>query len=208
MNAKITVTLNPDDIKPKLNTELNKIKKTAALKGFRKGKTPMGFIKKMYGQGAINEVVNKLLQEELSKYLTDEKIQFLGQPLPSTDQEEIEFNVDNINEMVFKFDLGLAPAFDIKGLDNVFTQYEVSLDEKALNDEIANLKKQLGDRKEVEKDIEEGDFFKVDAEEIKEDGSTGWATTISLLYKSMTPEAQKLFLGKDKGDTIEFNASQ
>ena len=208
LNAKITVTLNPDDIKPKLNTELNKIKKTAALKGFRKGKTPMGFIKKMYGQGAINEVVNKLLQEELSKYLTDEKIQFLGQPLPSTDQEEIEFNVDNINEMVFKFDLGLAPAFDIKGLDNVFTQYEVSLDEKALNDEIANLKKQLGDRKEVEKDIEEGDFFKVDAEEIKEDGSTGWATTISLLYKSMTPEAQKLFLGKDKGDTIEFNASQ
>ena len=208
LNAKITVTLKPEDINPKLNTELNKIKKTASLKGFRKGKTPIGFIKKMYGQGVMSDVVNKMLQEELSKYLQDEKIQFLGQPIPSDDQEQMDLNVNEVSDMVFKFDLGLAPEFEVKGLDNVFTYYDVALDQKAVDEEIANMQKQLGDRKEVEKDIEEGDFFKVDAEEIKEDGTSGWATTISLLYKSMTPEAQKLFLGKDKGDEVEFDVTQ
>ena len=208
LNAKITVTLQPEDINPKLNLELNKIKKTASLKGFRKGKTPMGFIKKMYGQGVMSDVVNSLLQEELSKYLQEEKIQFLGQPIPSMDQEQMDLNINEINDLVFKFDLGLTPEFEVKGLDNVFTHYEVSLDEKAIDDEIATLKKQLGDRKEVDKDIEEGDFFKVDSEEVKADGSSGWACTISLLYKSLTADAQKIFLSKDKGDEVEFDVTQ
>jgi len=208
LNAKITVTLKPEDINPKLKTELKKIKKTAALKGFRKGKTPMGFIKKMYGQGVMSDVVNKLIQEELSKFLQDEKIKFLGQPLPATDQEQVDLNVNEVNDMVFKFDLGLTPEFDVKGLDNVYTYYSVALNEKAIEEEMETMRKQLGDRKEVEKDIAEGDFFKVDAEEIKEDGTTGWATTISLLYKSMSPESQKIFLGKDKGDEVEFEASK
>jgi len=208
LNAKIIVTLMPEDINPKLNTELNKLKKTASLKGFRKGKTPIGFIKKMYGQSVMSDVVNKLLQEELSNYLKDEKIEFLGQPLPAADQEQLDLNINEVSDMVFKFDLGLAPEFDVKGLDSVFTYYDVALDEKEVDKEIDNMRKQLGDRKEVEKNIEEGDFFKVEAEEVKEDGSTGWATTISLLYKSMTPEAQKLFLGKDKGDEISFDVSK
>ncbi len=207
LNAKITVTLKPEDINPKLNLELNKIKKTAALKGFRKGKTPIGFIKKMYGQSVMSDVVNSLLQEELTKYLQEEKVEFLGQPLPSMDQKHMDFDINKIDDMEFKFDLGLSPEFEVKGLDNVFTHYEVTLDEKAIDDEIATLKKQLGDRKEVEKDIEEGDFFKVESEEVKEDGTSGWACTISLLYKSLTPEAQKIFLGKDKGDEVSFDVS-
>ena len=208
LNATIIVTLKPEDINPKLNLELNKIKKTASLKGFRKGKTPIAFIKKMYGQGVMSDVVNNLLQEEMSKFLKEEKVQFLGQPIPSLNHEQTELNINEISDLVFKFDLGLAPEFDVKGLDNVFTHYEVKIDEKALDDEIATLKKQLGDRKEVEKDIAEEDFFKVEAEEEKEDGTSGWATTISLLYKSMTPESQKLFLGKDKGDEVSFDVSQ
>jgi len=208
LNAKIIVTLKPEDINPKLNTELKKLKNTASLKGFRKGKTPLGFIKKMYGQGVMSDVVNKMIQEELSKFLQEEKIQFLGQPIPAEDQEQIDLNVNEVSDMVFKFDLGLTPEFEVKGLDHVFDHYTVALDEKAVEGEIENMRKQLGDRKEVEKNIEEGDFFKVDAEEVKEDGSTGWATTISLLYKSLTPESQKLFLGKDKGDEVEFDVTK
>ena len=208
LNAKIIVTLKPEDINPKLNTELKKLKNSASLKGFRKGKTPLGFIKKMYGQGVMSDVVNKMIQEELTKFLQEEKIQFLGQPIPALDQEQVDLNVNEISDMIFKFDLGLTPEFEVKGLDNVFDHYIVALDEKTLDEEIEGIRKQLGDRKEVEKNIEEGDFFKVDAEEVKEDGTTGWATTISLLYKSMTPESQKLFLGKDKGDEVSFDVTK
>ncbi len=208
LNAKITVTLKSEDINPKLDTALKKIKKEASLKGFRKGKTPLSFVKKMYGQGAMSDVVNKLLQEELNNYLKEEKIQFLGQPIPSDDQEQLDLNVNEIKDLEFKFDLGLTPEFEVKGLDHLFTHYAVALDEKAVDKEMDTMRKQLGDRKEVDKNIEEGDFFKVDAEEVKEDGSTGWATTISLLVQSMTPEAQKLFLGKDKGDEVSFDVSQ
>jgi len=165
LNAKIIVTLKPEDINPKLNTELKKLKNTASLKGFRKGKTPLGFIKKMYGQGVMSDVVNKMIQEELTKFLQEEKIQFLGQPIPALDQEQVDLNVNEISDMIFKFDLGLTPEFEVKGLDNVFDHYIVALDEKTLDEEIEGIRKQLGDRKEVEKNIEEGDFFKVDAED-------------------------------------------
>jgi len=85
------------------------IVKTANIPGFRKGHVPMGMVKKQYGKAVLVDEVNKLLQESLNKYLTEEKLDILGQPLPK--EQDLNWDDENFS---FEFELGLAPQFEVK----------------------------------------------------------------------------------------------
>ena len=102
LNAVVTVVISKDDYQDKVTKILNDYKKTANIPGFRKGHIPMGMVKKQYGKGVLVEEVNKLLQEGLHNFLTQEKLDVLGNPLPTN---ETEINWDN-DEFTFEFDLG------------------------------------------------------------------------------------------------------
>ena len=109
LNAVVTVVISKDDYQEKVTKVLNNYKKTANIPGFRKGHIPMGMVKKQYGKGVLVEEVNKLLQEGLHNFLTQEKLDVLGNPLP---KNETEINWDN-DEFTFEFDLGLSPSFKV-----------------------------------------------------------------------------------------------
>ena len=110
LNAVVTVEISKDDYSEKVDGILKNYRKTANIPGFRKGHLPMGMIKKQYGTAVLVEEVNKLLQDSLHKYLTDEKMDVLGNPLPKN-ETEIDWKSDDFQ---FEFDLGLAPNFDIE----------------------------------------------------------------------------------------------
>ena len=116
LNSKLTVTVTKESYEPKLNDELNKLKKKASLKGFRKGKTPIGFIKKMYGKPTLAEMVNKELQDALFNYIDEEKMEILGQPIATSDQELLDFDINKLTDYTFKFDVGLVPQFEVTGV--------------------------------------------------------------------------------------------
>src|SRR5690606_34327658 len=109
LNAVLTVEIVKDDYSSKVEKVLNDYRKNANIPGFRKGHVPMGMIKKQYGRAILVEEVNKLLQEALQKYLTEEKLDLLGNPLP---KNEAQINWDS-DDYSFEFELGLAPKFDI-----------------------------------------------------------------------------------------------
>lgn len=209
LNTKLTITLKRDDIKPGIDTELKKLKANASLKGFRKGKTPISFIKKVYGSSVMSEVVQKTLNSELFKFLDDEKIKYLGQPIPSKDQEEMDFSIDGSHDLVFKFDLGLTPDFELHGLEKVRTydKYEVKVADSFISDEMASLRKKLGERKEVEEPIIAGDMISIDAEEVKSEG-TAWASTFSVLFDDLIDDSKKLFEGKKIGESVKFDITK
>ena len=117
LNATVTITLEKSDYQPKFKSELNKYRQKAHMKGFRRGKTPLSVVKKMYGKAVLAEVINEQLQKELFEHLNEDKLDILGQPLPSEDQEQIEFDLKDMSDYVFKFDLGIAPEFEVEGLD-------------------------------------------------------------------------------------------
>ena len=98
LTATITVQLERSDYEPKLNTELKKYREKAHMKGFRKGKTPMSVIRKMYGKGVLAEVINDLLQKELFDFIDQEKLSLLGQPLPDEGQPQVDFDLQNLND--------------------------------------------------------------------------------------------------------------
>lgn len=210
LSAELTMTITKDDYVPKLDSEMKKYRKKAQLKGFRKGKVPMGVVRKMYGQALLVEVINDTIQKEIAKYLTDEKIEILGQPLPSDDQQELEFDVNNLEDYEFKFDLGLAPEFELSGLsaDSAFDRYAVEIPAAMLDKEVEQARKKFGNRESVDSKIEENDVVTLSAEELEDDAIKlgGWASTFSILVDRIeSEEVKKDILSKKKGDKIKFN---
>ena len=141
LNAVVTVEISKDDYADKVNSILNNYRKTANIPGFRKGHVPMGMVKKQYGQAVLVEEVNKLLQENLHKFLNEEKLDVLGNPIPRN-EAEIYWNSDDFK---FEFDLGLAPEFDVAlPGKKATTQYKIVADDEMINNQVKTIRKQYG----------------------------------------------------------------
>jgi len=214
LNAVLTVTLEKSDYEPKFKSELNKYRKQANMKGFRKGKTPLSVLKKMYGQSVLAEVINEMLQQELNDYLNEQDLQILGQPLPSDDQKPQAFDVKNLEDYEFKFDLGLSPDFELKGADESTTveKMVVEIPQETLEEDLQAARKRNGERETVEDDtIKDNDLVKFKAVEM-EGGAPkpeGIETEFSILVSDNTDGALKEELQQKKmGDSISLMLSK
>ncbi|WP_310992859.1 trigger factor [Aequorivita marina] len=152
LNAVLTVEISKDDYSDKVKTVLNNYRKTADVPGFRKGHIPMGMVKKQYGKAVLVEEVNKILQDSLQNYLTEEKLNVLGNPLP---KNEADINWD-AEDYTFEFDLGLAPEFDVDVKGKEITQYKIVADDEMLNNQVKTIRKQYGKLKSKD-EVEKGD---------------------------------------------------
>ncbi|MCB9276296.1 MAG: trigger factor [Lewinellaceae bacterium] len=210
LNAVLTVTIEKNDYASKLDSELSKYRKQAHMKGFRKGKTPMGVLKKMYGRGVLADVINNMLQKELYDYLEQEDIRILGQPLPSDSQEPIDFDIRELHDFVFKFDLGIAPEFDVKGIDgsNSFKKMEVEVPAEMVSEELDAARRRHGQRTLPTDDIQENDILKMEARELEggQPKEGGVHSEFSILVRSISNEATRNeLLTKKLGDTLKLN---
>ncbi len=197
LNAVVKVDIAKEDYAGKVEKILKDYRKNANIPGFRKGHVPMGMVKKQYGQAVLVDEVNKLLQDSLNKYLTEEKLDVLGNPIPK-EQENFDWSNDDYS---FEFELGLAPEFEVNlDLDKPVTKYNIVADEKMVNDQIENIQKQYGKLKS--KDVaEEGDSvtgtFKNEEEGIENE------STIELENIKGKRNLNK-FVGAKPGDTVSL----
>jgi len=207
-NATLTLSIPVADYQPEFKAQLNKFKNQAHMKGFRKGKTPMSVIRKMYGKGTLVDLINKTVGEELDKYIKEENIDLLGHPIPADGQVNYEFDPKNLEDFEFKFDIGLAPEFEVKGLDGTeFRFYNTQIPDSMVEGDLENAQKQLGEQGSVDDEIQEEDVIKVQADELDGDNikERGFANEFSVAYNLMTEEAKAIFKGKKKGDLVEFD---
>lgn len=141
LNAVVKVEIAKKDYSEKVEKILLDYRKTANIPGFRKGKVPMGMVKKQYGKAVLADEVNKLIQEALNKYLTEEKLDVLGQPLPKM-QDQIDWNDD---EFSFEFELGLAPDFEVNlKSEEPIIEYKIVADDKMIDEQVERIQKQYG----------------------------------------------------------------
>ena len=195
LNAVVKVAITKDDYQDKVDTILKDYKKQANIPGFRKGQVPMGLIKKQYGKAVLVDEVNKLLQDNLNKYLTEEKLDVLGNPLPKQ-QDNFDWNQD---ELAFEFELGLAPNFEVSLKTNkAITQYKIVADKKMIDEQVERIQKQYGklvSKDAVSKNDEVSGTFSNEAEEI--DNKTMLETD-----KLKSKKALDALKGKKVGDVI------
>ena len=195
LNAVVKVDIAKEDYSDKVEKILTDYRKTANIPGFRKGHVPMGMVKKQYGKAVLVDEVNKLLQDALNKYLTEEKLDVLGQPLPKQ-QDDIDWDGDNFS---FEFELGLAPEFsvDIKS-KKAITHYNIVADDKMIDEQVERIQKQYGkivSQDTVEKDSEITGTFKNEDKDID--------NTVTLTLDKFKGKAtEKKFIGAKVGDVI------
>jgi trigger factor len=200
LNAVLTLHVAKDDYAPKVESVLNKYLKTATVPGFRKGTVPMSLIRKQYGKTVLLEEVKKVIQESLNRYLQQEKIDILGNPLPVVKDE---FNWD-AEDFSFDFELGLTPEFSVK-LDVVknLTQYTIIADDKMLEEQVVRIRKQYG--KMISKDtIAEGDDISGTFTNTEKGIDSPAKLTLDL-FKDKKTAAQ--FMGKKVGDVVTVNTN-
>ena len=155
LNSVINMTIDRKDYEKKVGSVLSDYRKNANIPGFRKGHVPMGMIKKQYEKAVIADEVNKLLRENLDKYIKDEKLELLGNPIPKASKEDLDWEASQLN---FEFELGLAPKFEIKL--NVLKKvvcYEIEPEKKMIQEQLIHLQKQYGklvSQKKIEKGYE------------------------------------------------------
>jgi trigger factor len=141
LNSVVKINIEKNDYSPKVDKILKDYRKTANIPGFRKGMVPMGMIKKQYGQAVLVDEVNKLLQDSLNSYITEEKLDILGNPLPKP-QDDLNWESD---DYTFEFELGLAPEFDVtlEG-EGPVTYYNISADDEMIDNQIKTIQRQYG----------------------------------------------------------------
>ena len=167
LNAVVKVEIQKEDYNAKVEQVLADYRNRANIPGFRPGRVPMGLVKKQYGKAVLIDEVNKLLQENLNKYIQEEKLDILGNPLPKA-QDDINWDGE---EFSFEFELGLSPEFnvDVKGTDAI-THYSIVVDDKTIDDQIENIRKQYGkliSMEEVTEETEVTGVFKNEEKEIE-----------------------------------------
>jgi trigger factor len=209
LNAVLKIQVEKADYEGNVEKVLKDYRKKANIKGFRPGMVPIGLIKKMYGRAVQIDEINKVVTNNIQKYLADEKIEILGDPLPrSDDHEKIDF--DTQESFTFSFDLGLSPSIDIKlGKKNKVTFYEIEADEKMKNDYLENYTRRYGKFEKAdiseEKDILKGKIEEIDSEgNPVHEGISADDTTLSIeVIKDK--KIKKLFTGRSEKDTIDFD---
>ena len=208
INGLLTVTIEKEDYQEKVEKTLKDYRKRAQVPGFRPGMVPMGMIKKQYGTAAKVDEVNRLLGDKLMAYIRDNKIQMLGEPLPSDKQEPQDLEKDG--PFTFIFDIAVAPEFkaELTG-DDTIDYYTITVDDKLIDEQVQRYASQAGEFVKGEvfegNDTLTGDLRQLDAEgNTIEGGITVDSAQLMPAYIK-AEDQKKLFDGCKPGDIITFN---
>lgn len=208
LNAVVTINMNPEDYQPRVDKAIKDHAKKAKIPGFRPGMVPPAHIKKMYGKSILVDEVNNLLSDTLNKYLDEQKLEVLGQPLPKIDDKK-EYNWDFSDTFEFNYEVGLAPEFtvDFSSKDKL-TQYEIKVDDETLASRIKNIRRSYG--KMTNPDVSaDDDVLYAQLTQLSPDGSVfedGIVNTTSIRLDQVIDEKiKKSLIGLKKDDELVFD---
>jgi trigger factor len=209
LNAVLKISIEKPDYEEKVETVLKDYRKKATIKGFRPGMVPIGLIKKMYGRAVQIDEINKVVTDNIQKYITDEKLEILGDPIPKEDeQNKIDF--DTQEDFTFSFELGLTPEIDLKlSKKNKVNLYDITIDEKMRSEYLENYTRRYGELRKAditeEKDVIKGKIEAIDNEgNVIPEGPAVEDTSLGIdIIKDK--KIKKEFIGKSIGDSIDFD---
>ena len=201
LNLELTLSVGKEDYAESRKKRLNDFRKKAEIKGFRKGMVPMSLVEKMYGQQALADAVNDVISESLNNFITENNLKVLGEPLPSEDNPQNEWN--DGNDFTFKFDIAQNPevSFELSKEDEV-TYYTITVTEAAKKEMKQNMLRQYGSLEEGEA-AKADDFIIVDFEqgENKVEGTY-------VAIRNIAEAVRSSFVGVKPGDVLDVNVNE
>lgn len=202
-SALLSVNIQEADYTALVEKQLKTIRQKANIPGFRPGMVPMGLVKKQYGTAVKAEEINKLLQTKIFEYIKENKIDMLGEPLPSNEQQA---SIDMVNDkdFTFEFEIALAPKFDATLTDNdSLAYYKIQPTDEMIDSQVQAYAQRCGEYKQVDS-YENNDMLKGSLVEAAEEGISVKDAVMMPTYMK-NDEQKALFAGAKVGDVITFN---
>jgi len=209
LNGTISVQIQQDDYMPSYEKKLKDYRKKANIPGFRPGTVPMGMIEKQVGNSILLEEINQTASSGLYNFIKENNINFLGEPL--LNEETLIDKLEKGLDYTFKFDLGLAPEFELNiGKGDVFTKYKVSVPDSEVDEEISRMRKRFGKLEEVSVAEQDNDMVYLNLVELSDEkteleGGVKADNVPMLLSALKSPEAKALLTGISKGASSTVN---
>src|SRR5690606_12176034 len=205
INAKITVDLAPEDYNPAVDKAIKDQAKKAKLPGFRPGMVPVGHIRRTFGKSILFDEINRVVNEKISAYITEQKLEVLGQPLP-VDEDDAKYNWDFKDTFSFNYEIGLAPEFEIPfAADSEFTEYDIKADAATLEERIKNLRRSYGKMTNPEVS-EEGDVLYAELKQDKEEGIEKTTSVRTDIIEDA--KIKKSLAGLKKDDAVKIDVKK
>ena len=208
VNGLMTLTVEEADFNEKVEKQLKDYRKRANIPGFRPGQVPMGMVRRQYGAAVKVDVINNVLGEEIYKYVRENKIQMLGEPMPS--EKQVAVDLEKEAPYTFVFDIAVAPEFSIELTDkDAVDFYNITVDDKLIDQQIEMYASRSGHYDKVEEyaanDMLKGDLRELDAEGNTKEGGITVEGAIMMPEYIKVDEQKALFQGAKLGDIITFN---
>ncbi len=208
LSAVIKIGIEKSDYQEKVEKTLKNHAKKVQMPGFRAGKVPASMVQKMYGKSVLVEEINKMVFDELNKYISENQIHVLGEPIPSEKQDLIDF--DTQENFTFAFDVAVAPEVSVNlSKDTTIPAYSIEIDEAMVQEQVLGTTSRFGTNEIVEAVTEscmvKADLFEVDAKgNVLEGGIQNLGAMLSV--KIIKDEAEKAkLIGAGNGDSVILN---
>ncbi len=210
LTDKLTVNLAKEDYYPSFEKSLKTYAKNANIPGFRKGMVPAGLVKKMYGNSVFTDEVLRTVEKELNQYVTEEKLDIFGQPLPVNNDTPLP-DINNPGNYAFAFEVGLKPEVHLNPHDIHVTRYKVNVTDAMIDEEVSRLQTRNGKMVNPESVDNEENVLNAELKEADADGNEvegGITKDTSLIVKYFTPELRSQLMGKKVDDTFTIQLSK
>jgi len=208
LTAIIKVQLTEEDYADQVKKSLNELKRKANIPGFRQGHVPFGMVKKMYGSSVMAEEVNKVLSDSLNNYITEEKLNILGNPIPSENHDKVDFNRDT--EFTFTFDIGFSPEINLELNKDIHVPYSrIKVAENMVDDYVKDIQERFGEHEHPET-IQEDSKVNAAFTQLNEDGEVleGGLKADNASFNMEDIQLKtitKQLLDKKVGDVVKFD---
>ena len=201
LNYQVTIDIAAADYAETLKKRLNEYRRRADIKGFRKGMAPMSLIQRLYGEQSLYEAVNHLVSEQIDTFIQEEKINVVGEPLPSEDQPQNDWKIGS--DFTFKFDIAQTPELDFEvGEGDKIPYYEINVTEDAKKAMKAQMLQQYGGLQEGEA-AGENDYIVAD---VANEGHSAEGVYVSIAH--VAEIARPRFIGKKAGEKITVDVNE
>jgi trigger factor len=200
LRRKLTIEVEPDEIKRELDRAYNELKRGVVLKGFRPGRAPRNLLERFFGDQVRGEVIQKLVKEYTEKALEENSLEPVVPPEIVTEETDLD------KSLKFSATFDLRPKIEIKDYEGLkVPESKIEITEDQINQAVERYRERQATLKKVEDRtvVADGDYTLASVEAF-EDGkplSSGKTEDrlIEVSKRSLAHGVDELLIGVEVG---------
>ncbi len=208
LKRQFKIVLPAGDLSAKVDERLSELAQTAQLPGFRKGKVPVGLLKKQYGQALYGEALEAAVNQSTAKAIEDRGLKPAMQP--RVDLKTLEEGKDVEFEVAIEV-LPEIGKLDFSGIE--LERLKADVPAKDVDEALSRIAKANREQKAVDpaRPAQKGDAVKIDfvgsVDGTEFPGGTAQDYVLEIGSGSFIPGFEDQLVGAEAGKTVEVKVT-